>query len=56
MILNLRERKNFKTIVAAFTSRFEPEDQSELYQSKLKNRFRKKGKTLTELLKILNAL
>ena len=38
----------FKTIVAALTSRFEPEDQSELYRSDLKNRFRKKDETLTE--------
>lgn len=42
------ERKNFNTIVAALTSRFEPEDQSELYRSALKSRFRKKDETLTE--------
>ena len=29
----------------ALTSRFEPEDQSELYRSELKNRFRKKDET-----------
>lgn len=46
--LKPEERKNFKSIVAALTSRFEPEDQSELYRSELKNRFRKKDEPLTE--------
>ena len=47
-ILNLRSVRTFKSIVAALTSRFEPEDQSELYRSELKNRFRKKDEPLTE--------
>ena len=46
--LKPEERKNFKSIVAALTSRFEPEDQSELYRSELKNSFRKKDEPLTE--------
>ena len=41
-------RKNLNTIIAAPTSRFAPEDQSELYRFELKNRFRKKDETLTE--------
>ena len=46
--LKPRERKNFKSIVTALTSRFEPEDQSELFRSELKSRFRKKDEPLTE--------
>lgn len=46
--LKPQERKNFKSIVTALTSRFEPEDQSELFRSELKSRFRKKDEPLTE--------
>ena len=46
--LKPQERKNFKIIIAALTSRFEPQDQSELNRSELKNRFRKKDETLSE--------
>ena len=46
--LKPQERKNFKSIVTALTSRFEPEVQSELFRSELKSRFRKKDEPLTE--------
>ena len=46
--LKPQEWKNFKTVVAALTCRFEPEDQSKLYRSEVKNMFRKKDETLTE--------
>ena len=47
-VLKPQVRKNLNTIIAALTSRFAPEDQSELYRFELKNRFRKKDETLTE--------
>ena len=46
--LKPQERKNYRSIVTALTSRFEPEDQSELFRSELKSRFRKKEEPLTE--------
>ena len=46
--LKPQERKNYRSIVTALTSRFEPEDQSELFHSELKSRFRKKEEPLTE--------
>ena len=54
--LKPHERKNSKTIVAAITSRVEPEDQSELYRSELKNMFRKKDETLTEFAQYIKRL
>ena len=46
--LKSQERKNDRSIVTALTSRFEPEDQSELFHSILKSRFHKKEEPLTE--------
>ena len=46
--LKPQERKNYRSIVTALTSCFEPEDQSELFRSELKSRFRKKEEPLTE--------
>ena len=46
--LKPQERKHYRSIVTALTSRFEPEDQSELFSSELKSRFRKKEELLTE--------
>ena len=46
--LKPQERKNYSSIVTALTSRFEPEDQSELFRSELKSRFRRKDEPLTE--------
>ncbi|MES9880090.1 MAG: hypothetical protein ABW185_04335 [Sedimenticola sp.] len=47
--LTPNERKRYRTLVAALSSRFEPEDQSELYRSELKNRSRRRDEQLTEL-------
>ena len=46
--LKPQERKNYSSIVTALTSRFEPEDQSELFRSELRSRFRRKDEPLTE--------
>ena len=46
--LKPQERKNFKSIVTTLTSRSKPEDQSELFRSELRSRFRKKDEPLTE--------
>ena len=43
-----QERNNYSSIVTALTYGFESEDQSELFSSELKSRFRKKEEPLTE--------
>ena len=54
--LKPQERKNFKSIVTALTSRFEPEDQSDLFRSELKSRFGKKDEPLTEFAQDIKCL
>ena len=54
--LEPQERKNFKSVVTTLTSRFEPEDQSELFGSELKRRFRKKDEPLTEFAQDIKSL
>ena len=43
-----KEQKNYRSIVTALTPLFEPEDQSELFRSELKSRFRKIKGPLTK--------
>lgn len=43
------ERRSYEHLVQALTTRFEPENQSELYRAQLKNRLRKKNEALAEL-------
>ncbi|KAL3862063.1 hypothetical protein ACJMK2_038690 [Sinanodonta woodiana] len=42
-------RRNYRSLVNALASRFEPENQSELYRAQIKSRLRKRGEPLTEL-------
>jgi hypothetical protein len=42
-------RVNYKHLVLALQSRFEPKNQEELYRAQIKSRIRKKGEALTEL-------
>lgn len=42
-------RRSYQHLVSALTSRFEPNNQSELYRTQLKTRFRKRGESLAEL-------
>ena len=42
-------RYSYQDLVSALTTRFQPENQSELYRAQIKNRIRQKGESLTEL-------
>ncbi|MES9884746.1 MAG: hypothetical protein ABW185_28200 [Sedimenticola sp.] len=47
--LRPEQRRNYRSLVLALSSRFEPENQAELHRAQLKNRVRNKGEALTEL-------
>ncbi len=47
--LRPEERKDYRSLVLALSSRFEPDNQAELHRAQLKNRVRNRGEALTEL-------
>ena len=42
-------RYDFQTLVSALSTRFEPEDQAEMFKAQLRNRRRKKTESIPEL-------
>ncbi|KAL3881924.1 hypothetical protein ACJMK2_028310 [Sinanodonta woodiana] len=47
--LSHEQRRNYHDLVTALASRFEPDNQSELYRLEMKHRQRKRGESLNEL-------
>ncbi|KAL3841725.1 hypothetical protein ACJMK2_019831 [Sinanodonta woodiana] len=47
--LSHKQRRNYHDLVSALASRFEPDNQSELYRLEMKHRQRKRGESLNEL-------
>ncbi|MES9885165.1 MAG: hypothetical protein ABW185_30355, partial [Sedimenticola sp.] len=47
--LRPEQRKDYRSLVLALSSRFEPDNQAELHRAQLKNRVRNRGEALTEL-------
>ena len=50
------QRKDYQSLVTALTARFEPDNQSEIFRSKLKNRVCGQSEALTELAQDLKML
>ena len=47
--IDVNDRRNYDKLVAELLTRFEPENQSEVYRAQLKGRLRKRSELLTEL-------
>ena len=47
--IDINDRRNYDKLVAVLLTRFEPENQSEVYRAQLKGRLRKRSEPLTEL-------
>ena len=54
--LSNQDRRDYLVLVAALTSRFGVMQQAELARAKLKNRLRRKGETLPELVECVESL